>query len=46
MTDLFLQKSMDFAINQGTLVFRIANSKNDTKNIKFNMADTKCGTFF
>ena len=37
----FLQISMDFAINQGTLVLWIADSNNETKNQKFNMVDTK-----
>ena len=42
----FLQKSIDFGINQGTLFFWIADSKNKTINPEFNMANTKRGTFF
>ena len=41
MADLSLQKSTDFAINQGTLVFWIADSKNETENPNFNMVHTK-----
>ena len=37
---------MDFAINQGTLVSWIADSKNETKNLKLNMVHTKWQTCF
>ena len=46
MAELFLQKLMDFAINQGTLIFWIADSKNETKSPKLNMFHTKWRTCF